>query len=115
VQARLSYADALRAIAILSVFAHHLVLQTQVSARPQDAAWLGYWGVDCFFVLTGFLLCGPYLRAIVDGAPLPDWRRFAARRLLRIYPLYFVCLGLSVVDASLYARGRRPSTSARTF
>jgi peptidoglycan/LPS O-acetylase OafA/YrhL len=84
-----------------------MVLQTRVSARPQEAAWLGFWGVDCFFVLTGFLLCGPYLRAIVDGASLPDWRRFATRRALRIYPLYLACLALSVVDESLHAQ--RPS------
>jgi peptidoglycan/LPS O-acetylase OafA/YrhL len=104
---RIAYADALRAFAILCVFLHHMFLQTLLIAKSRELEWLGYWGVDCFFVLTGFLLCGPYFRAIVDGTPLPSWRQFAARRFLRIYPLYFVCLALSIVDASLHAD--RPS------
>jgi peptidoglycan/LPS O-acetylase OafA/YrhL len=70
----------------------------------REAAVFGYWGVDCFFVLTGFLLCGPYLRAIADGTSLPRWRPFAARRFLRIYPLYVVCVALSVADLAAHAQ-----------
>jgi peptidoglycan/LPS O-acetylase OafA/YrhL len=101
-EVRIAYADALRALAIFSVILQHIAQRVQLPANAHDVAWLGFWGVDCFFVLTGFLLCGPYLRAVVDGTPLPSWRRFAARRALRIYPLYIVCLALSVVNALLY-------------
>jgi peptidoglycan/LPS O-acetylase OafA/YrhL len=101
---RIAYADALRALAIFAVFLHHMFQQTRLAAKAPEAAVFGYWGVDCFFVLTGFLLCGPYLRAIADGTPLPGWRQFAARRFLRIYPLYFVCLVLSIADLSVHAQ-----------
>lgn len=104
---RIAYADALRAFAIFCVFLHHIILQTQLTPKLREAAVFGYWGVDCFFVLTGFLLCGPYLRAIADGTSLPGWRPFAARRILRIYPLYVVCLVLSVAD--LVAHAQAPS------
>jgi peptidoglycan/LPS O-acetylase OafA/YrhL len=99
---RIAYADALRAFAIFCVFLHHMFQQTLLTAKFREAAVFGYWGVDCFFVLTGFLLCGPYLRAIADGTPLPAWRPFAARRFLRIYPLYFVALVLSVADLEVH-------------
>jgi peptidoglycan/LPS O-acetylase OafA/YrhL len=101
---RIAYADALRALAIFAVFLHHMFQQTLLTAKMREAAVFGYWGVDCFFVLTGFLLCGPYLRAIADGTPLPGWRQFAARRFLRIYPLYFVCLVLSIADLAVHAQ-----------
>ena len=83
--------------------------QTLLTAKTRELAVFGYWGVDCFFVLTGFLLCGPYLRAIAEGSPLPGWRSFAVRRTLRIYPLYAVCLVLSVADLMVHAQG--PSLS----
>ena len=102
---RIAYADALRALAIFCVFLHHMFQQTLLTAKVRELAVFGYWGVDCFFVLTGFLLCGPYLRAIADGTPLPGWRPFAVRRILRIYPLYVVCLALSIADLVAHARG----------
>ena len=102
---RIAYADALRAFAIFCVFLHHMFQQTLLTAKARELAVFGYWGVDCFFVLTGFLLCGPFLRAIADGTPLPGWRPFAARRILRIYPLYAVALVLSVADLAAHAQG----------
>ena len=101
---RIAYADSLRAFAIFAVFLHHDFLQTRLTLKFPQSGALGYWGVDCFFVLTGFLLCGPYLRAIANGAPLPAWRPFAARRFLRIYPLYFVCVVLSAGDLAVHAQ-----------
>jgi peptidoglycan/LPS O-acetylase OafA/YrhL len=98
---RIAYADAFRAIAILGVVIHHIAELThlQVHSRSRSADWLGVWGVDCFFVLTGYLLSKPYLRAIVDRSPFPSTREFLTRRLLRIYPLYLASLVIIVADA----------------
>lgn len=97
---RIVYADALRALAILAVFAHHTFLESRFSVRGRPWAFenLGDWGVDCFFVLTGFLLTGPYVKALLGRAPMPSHRLFAARRFLRIYPLYLFVLVLSIGD-----------------
>ncbi len=83
--------DGLRALAVLGVMAWH---------------WLGHWmgtfqtgrmGVRLFFVLSGFLITGILLHArnacqakkISRGRAL---RQFYARRVLRIFPLYYLVL-----------------------
>jgi peptidoglycan/LPS O-acetylase OafA/YrhL len=49
-------------------------------------------GVVYFFVLSGFLLARPWLRAALDGAPSPRLRRYAAMRAARIVPAYWLAL-----------------------
>lgn len=55
----------------------------------------GAWGVDIFFVLSGFLLTMPWIK---NGIKAPTWQdslTFYKRRLLRILPaFYFTLLGL---------------------
>ena len=45
-------------------------------------------GVAIFFVLSGFLLFGPWLKAAVAEGPSPSLRRYAWRRVRRIMPAY---------------------------
>lgn len=59
----------------------------------------GYFGVDLFFVLSGFLLGQPFLRARMAGDPAPALGRFWVRRLRRVLPAYWTQL------ASLLAVG----------
>lgn len=47
-------------------------------------------GVPIFFVLSGLLLFGPWVRAAVAGAPPPSLRRYARHRVRRIMPAYAV-------------------------
>jgi peptidoglycan/LPS O-acetylase OafA/YrhL len=47
-------------------------------------------GVPIFFVLSGFLLFGPWVRAAARGQPPPMVRRYAWRRTRRIMPAYVV-------------------------
>lgn len=47
-------------------------------------------GVPIFFVLSGFLLFRPWVRAAADGAPPPSLRRYVSRRIRRIVPPYLV-------------------------
>jgi peptidoglycan/LPS O-acetylase OafA/YrhL len=47
-------------------------------------------GVAVFFVLSGFLLFGPWVRAAATGAEPPSVRRYARNRLRRLMPAYLV-------------------------
>ena len=93
--------DGLRAVAALSIVLFHVMLFLQLEYQPWSQAINHGWyylstGVHLFFVLSGFLLFLPYVRALLDGAPLPSARRFYRRRALRILPAYLVCLAAMV-------------------
>jgi peptidoglycan/LPS O-acetylase OafA/YrhL len=88
--------DGLRGLAILAVMASHLfAVNYEVQARPVQIAgellYWGQWGVDLFFVLSGFLITG----ILVDSLGQSHFfRTFYMRRVLRIFPLYYGVLFL---------------------
>lgn len=90
--------DGVRGIAILLVMIYHLNLM-KPAATAAEATWTvwcdaGWVGVDLFFVLSGFLITG----ILLDGRGEPAGlalRRFWARRVLRIFPLYYALLLVS--------------------
>ena len=108
--------DLLRAMAILGVLVMHFSLHTAASlglASPPVASMLGYFGVELFFILSGFLI-GRILIEVADSRPgFNDWRIFMVRRWMRTLPLYFLWLAVlflvappaadSVHMATLYA------------
>jgi len=74
--------DGLRGIAIFLVFWNH----HQLPYPALRWTWLGWTGVDLFFVLSGFLITG----ILFDTLHNPNFfRTFYIRRTLRIFPLYF--------------------------
>ncbi len=85
--------DGIRGLAILIVIFYH----ARNAMRPQgaiDEAWSalfsgGWCGVDLFFVLSGFLITGILVDSRDDARCVP---RFFARRVLRIFPLYYLYL-----------------------
>jgi peptidoglycan/LPS O-acetylase OafA/YrhL len=90
-----AFPDAFRTVAIAAVITAHLGAYATTST---GFTFLGTWGVDCFFVLSGFLLGRPYLLAVLDAQrPVPSSSAFWMRRFLRIYPLYAVCVILTVL------------------
>ena len=88
--------DALRAIAALMVVGMHTILLAPEPANPNPILHLvrsHLWtGVDLFFALSGFLIAGPFLRALLAGRALPDRTGYIARRISRIVPGYWVAL-----------------------
>jgi peptidoglycan/LPS O-acetylase OafA/YrhL len=93
--------ESLRGWAILLVMAYHLdgfmlglarhraMLGTSSPLLAFVRA--GNTGVDLFFALSGFLLSLPFFAAATSGREI-DLRRFAARRALRILPLYYAAV-----------------------
>jgi peptidoglycan/LPS O-acetylase OafA/YrhL len=67
-------------------------------------ARFGYMGVDLFFVLSGFLLSLPFLRADMQNRPMPRLSRFWIRRCRRVLPAYYV--QLVIIVAALWWLGQ---------
>ena len=54
-------------------------------------------GVTIFFVISGFLLYRPMIAQRAGGPTAPRRRDYARRRVLRIYPAYFIVLSVLVI------------------
>ncbi len=96
--------DGLRAVAALLVVLYHACVfsisrvSVSIGSLNLFPIWnYGRTGVQLFFVLSGFLLFLPYARAMLRGQQLPSARIFYRRRILRIVPAYWVCLGVLVL------------------
>jgi peptidoglycan/LPS O-acetylase OafA/YrhL len=94
--------DALRAFAVLAVLVSHFSPLTSKFYTFTRLIELGGLGVRLFFVLSGFLITGILLRSKSycekDGlSVLHAFRQFYARRVLRIFPLFYLVLGLAAV------------------
>ncbi|MGH0031967.1 MAG: acyltransferase family protein [Myxococcota bacterium] len=96
--------DGLRGVAILMVlFFHATVVEPEgaleglVYGAFRNFGWAG---VDLFFVLSGFLITGVLLDAKRGPRPL---RSFYARRVLRIFPVYYGFLALAFLLAPAFA------------
>lgn len=93
--------DVLRATAILLVVAAHaLFFVIQWVPHSQTVKLIsyfcGFWGVELFFVLSGFLI-GAIIRNLV-GANRPGWLvSFWIRRWFRTIPCYLLFLSLNII------------------
>ena len=106
---RYLFIDGLRAAAIMWVLIHHAFYFFDMYQWLGNSHVLsrfarnGLFGVDLFFVISGFLITGLLLD---DGSQAPDLRRFYTRRFFKIYPQYasalLFCLALPwIVPASV--------------
>ncbi|RSL16831.1 peptidoglycan/LPS O-acetylase OafA/YrhL [Edaphobacter aggregans] len=88
--------DAVRGLAALMVFFHHLCFTSidpaawgrGINLLYNISGW-GAYGVDLFFVLSGFLITSLLIKDRVHTA---YYRDFYWKRALRILPLYLLCL-----------------------
>jgi peptidoglycan/LPS O-acetylase OafA/YrhL len=122
--------DALRGIAILAVFMQHLgdrfmpFVEGEI-ARAVPAAiapWIltvlhhAHWGVDLFFVLSGFSLAPGFWRARAPAAG-SSTREFYARRAARVLPGFYLAIAITLATrlATLAAPGFPASLLAHSL
>jgi peptidoglycan/LPS O-acetylase OafA/YrhL len=99
---RIGGIESLRGLAALSILAFHAAFPAGVlqggatlggytTPLPQLASHLIV-GVTIFFLISGFLLYRPFVRARVLGTRPPWIARYASSRVLRIVPPYWIAL-----------------------
>src|SRR5215475_2041606 len=103
--------DGLRFIAISAVLFHHLLAMfLSGSGRSRevrtyaewfaaaDQSWLvipaycGHFGVNLFFVISGFILALPFAKRAFDQKAAPNLKSYYLRRVTRIEPPYLLSL-----------------------
>jgi peptidoglycan/LPS O-acetylase OafA/YrhL len=102
----------LRVLAIVTVIQFHvswiLALEKGV---PLDGDFFEistkiFFGMDLFFILSGFLIGSILLRSL-DTSGTQNLRRFYVRRVLRTFPSYYVVLTILALTTTLTAAQRR--------
>ena len=87
--------DGIRGIAVLMVMAFHILSHAEHFFDSPLASFfywssqMGWAGVDLFFVLSGFLITNILLE---KKGKKNYFRNFYMRRILRIFPVYYLCL-----------------------
>ncbi len=95
--------DGLRAIAVLTVLIGHAAF---LSGQLNDSLTGRLFantniGVTIFFLISGFLLYRPFIAHRAGQAQPPKIADYAKRRLLRIYPAYWLVLTVLVIVPGL--------------
>jgi peptidoglycan/LPS O-acetylase OafA/YrhL len=102
----------MRVVAILSVVQYHVTtIFTYETHLTMDRSWAMtsmtvFFGMDLFFILSGFLIGSILLRS-VETAGFINVRRFWLRRAFRTFPAYYVVLTGLVLLFGLTAMQRK--------
>jgi peptidoglycan/LPS O-acetylase OafA/YrhL len=96
--------EGLRGVAVLWVLVfHYFIAGSELFEDPLNALIArtpaldtivrhGYYALDLFFLISGFLLTLPWFRHAAEGKTAPSARDFYVRRIRRIVPAYYVQL-----------------------
>ncbi len=117
--------DGLRFIAIAWVLAHHIgneFIKLEGARYPgqiagsQLVSWLETlrFGVQLFFVISGFILGMPFIRHYYQGENRPSLRNYYIRRVSRIEPPFIINLTLLLI-LLLVTKSQLPSTALPHF
>ena len=99
-EARIDSLDGLRAFSILLVLIGHTAGTVGAPAFLMPLHGLGNYGVRFFFVISGFLITTLLLRELENTGRI-DLIEFFRRRALRIFPAFYVYVGIAFLLASL--------------
>lgn len=105
--------DPLRAVAALSVLVYHTAYYV---AKVAGFGWFyrAYGGFEghvlgslnlglfVFFVLSGYLISAPFVRAFIGGASMPPIGPYTRNRLLRIVPAFWIILTILLLSIGTY-------------
>jgi peptidoglycan/LPS O-acetylase OafA/YrhL len=100
-----------RTLAIISVVQYHVTGMLRVDGYPvppllADSSLRIFFGMDLFFILSGFLIGSILLRSLeVSGTQ--NIRRFYLRRVFRTFPSYYVVLTVLALAFPLTADQRK--------
>ncbi|MDT5095852.1 MAG: hypothetical protein QOH60_5215 [Mycobacterium sp.] len=96
---RVASLTGIRAVAALLVLATHAAYTTGKYGHGYAGLVFSRMeiGVPIFFVLSGFLLFGPWVRAAADDRPPPSVARYAWHRVRRIMPAYVVTVVVAYI------------------
>ncbi len=95
--------DVARTMAALGVLVTHVAFVTGIDNVERWSSPLRQVlprldvGVSIFFVLSGLLICRPFIRSVIAGQARPTTGRFLWRRAIRIYPLYWAVLAVTLL------------------
>jgi peptidoglycan/LPS O-acetylase OafA/YrhL len=107
---RVASLTGIRAVAALLVMGTHAAYAT--GNYPKGYLGLVYSrmeiGVPIFFVLSGFLLFGPWVKAAASDGPPPSVRRYAWHRVRRIMPAYVVTVLVAYLVYHFRTAGPNP-------
>ena len=101
---RIAGGDGLRALACLLVLGAHLFQESSYQASNifESLIARGSMAVPLFFVLSGFLLSLSFWNGFHNGTGCPDLKVYAAKRLGRIVPGFFICVTILAVADGFY-------------
>ena len=84
--------DSMRGIAVIAVVATHTTFFVALKGTQATQVRFGFISVTVFFMLSAFLLYGPWVHARLNEQPPPSTGAYAWRRFLRVVPAYYVTL-----------------------
>lgn len=103
--------DGLRAVAILLVILHHVTPRAAGDAL-NVLMQNGRYGVSLFFLVSGYLICTLFLREEARNGRI-SLRDFYARRAARLFPLYYLMLGVQAL--AVFGTPFYPAASVALF
>ncbi len=107
---RVASLTGIRAVAALLVMATHAAYATGKYTHGYVGLIYSRMeiGVPIFFVLSGFLLFGPWVKAAATDGPAPSVRRYAWHRVRRIMPAYVVTVLIAYLVYHFRIAGPNP-------